>query len=169
MFLRVRYTAPLKIPKHCAARPPPAHDARLNRRNCLPVGLPSGRPGATVPFPFKIRDAHAQQVTSNHMDDGLHSELFHVSVTVNAVRIRDDQIPGITDYVAMLALAQTTKFETCASLHSIANIVTDNCPSNSQTIGESDLAYLRALYKTDTTRTLAQQRRDMRRRKKKAA
>jgi hypothetical protein len=136
-------------------------DKQTHASVIMSVYLPSGRPGATVPVPFEIRDARVQQVTGNHMDDGLHSELFHVIVTVNAARIRDDQIPGITDYVAMLALAQTTTFETCADLPSIANIVTDNCPSNPQVITEADLAYLRALYKTDTTRTLAQQRRDI--------
>jgi hypothetical protein len=132
-----------------------------NARTMMSIYLPHGVPGGTAPVPYDIQGASTAQVTGYHMDDGLHSELFHVIVTVNAARIRDDQIPGITDYVAMLAMAQMTKFETCAGLPSIANIVTDNCPSKPQMITESDLAYLRALYKTDTTRTLVQQRRDI--------
>jgi hypothetical protein len=127
----------------------------------LPHGYPHGSQDNTEPVEYDIQGARTEQVTGFHFNDGLHSELFHVIVTVNAARIGDNQIPGITDYVAMLALAQTTTFETCADLPSIANIVTDNCPSKPQAITEADLAYLRALYKADTTRTLAQQRRDI--------
>lgn len=134
-------------------------DKQTHARSQFSIYLPFGYHGA-VPVEFDVQ-ARTGEVSGYHMNDGLHSELFHVIITVNAGKMTDGQIQGITDYVAMLALAQTTSFGTCADMPSIANIVTDNCPDKPDKITDSDLAYLRALYKTDTTRTLAEQRRDI--------
>jgi hypothetical protein len=126
----------------------------------VPHGYQRGALQNSTPVEFDV-PAQTKVVTGNHMDNGLHSELFHVIVTVNVARIGDDQIAGVTDYVALLALAQTASFETCETMPSIASVITDKCPRQPQAITESDLAFLRALYKTDTTRTLAEQRRDI--------
>jgi hypothetical protein len=126
----------------------------------VPNGYQRGSLQTSVPVEFDV-PAQTKLVTGNHMSDGLSSELFHVIVTVNAGKIGDGQIAGITDYVAMLALAQTTAFETCQGMSSVTGIVTDNCPTTSQSITITDLAYLRALYKTDPARNLAQRRDDV--------
>jgi hypothetical protein len=50
----------------------------------------------------------------------------------------------------MLVLSQTQTFETCLPLASIANLMTPDCEGKkAQSLSESDLAYLKALYKID--------------------
>src|SRR5579872_1476464 len=132
-----------------------------NAHTMMSIYLPRGAPGGTAPVPYDIQGASTEQVTGYHMDNGLHSELFHVVITVDAARIGDGQISGVTDYIAMLALAQTASFDTCEILPSIASVVTNNCLTQPKAITESDLAFLRALYKSDSTRTVTQQRRDI--------
>ena len=136
-------------------------DKQTHAHTSLSFSAPSGMIGGTTQVELDFQGARTEQITGSHMSDGLSSELFHVIVTVNAAKIADGQIAGITDYVAVLALAQTTTFESCQEMPTVTSIVTDNCPIKSQAITDADIAYLRALYRTDPARNLAQRRRDI--------
>jgi hypothetical protein len=80
--------------------------------------------------------------------DGMHSEMAAVTVVADANKIAGLQIGALADYIAMLALSQTQTFEACLPLASIANLMTADCEGKkAQSLTESDLAYLKALYK----------------------
>jgi len=81
--------------------------------------------------------------------DGIHSEIAAVTVVVDMNKIAGLQIGALADYIAMLALSQTQTFESCLPLTSIANLMTADCEGKVQSLSETDLAYLKALYDID--------------------
>ena len=70
---------------------------------------------------------------------------------------------ALADYAAMLALAQTQSFESCAPVASITSLVSPDCAAKPDAITGADLAYLQALYRTGPARLPgAAERRDRR-------
>jgi hypothetical protein len=89
------------------------------------------------------------QVTGSRVNDGLHSEIGTVTVVVDSTKIVGMPLGAISDYIAMLALSQTKAFETCQTLSSITNLMTPNCDTQTaQALTETDIAYLKAIYRT---------------------
>jgi len=86
-------------------------------------------------------------VTGFHMADGRRSALFNVIVAVNPVKLADHEIGAIADYVSFLALSQLASLDRCQPLPSIINMLVPDCAAQADALTESDLAFLRGLYK----------------------
>jgi hypothetical protein len=106
-----------------------------------------------------LPNAREEHVNLTHLGDGLRSEFFHVIVVIDLNKIAGYQIGALADYTAMLALSQTQSFDTCQELQSITNLMSSGCATDRKvnTITDSDIAYLRALYKMNPELNLASQ------------
>jgi hypothetical protein len=79
---------------------------------------------------------------------GFRSEFAAVTIVVDAGKIAGVALGALSDYLAILALAQTQAFETCQTLPSIANLWSADCDASRKVnaLSSSDIAYLRAIY-----------------------
>ena len=96
--------------------------------------------------------------------NGLRSEFFNILIVVNTDQSQGAvQASALADYLAMLALVQTQSFETCQALPSITNLVSPNCEpgTKSTSLTDTDLAFLRAVYKARPDKVLNQQLSDI--------
>jgi hypothetical protein len=85
-----------------------------------------------------------------HIRDGMRSEMSTVTVVVDSGRIAGLQLGAVADYIAMLALSQTSAFETCQPLVSIANLMSPDCAAQkAQELTDTDIAFLKGLYAMD--------------------
>jgi hypothetical protein len=85
-----------------------------------------------------------------HVKDGERSEMSTVTVVVDSGRIAGLQLGAVADYIAMLALSQTSAFETCQPLISIANLMSPDCVAQkAQELTDTDIAFLKGLYAMD--------------------
>ena len=110
-----------------------------------------------------LPNAREEHVNLTHLGDGLRSEFFHVIVVIDLNKIAGYQLGTLADYTAMLALSQTQSFDTCQELQSITNLMSSGCTTDRKVnaITDSDVAYLRALYKMNPELNLASQRGDI--------
>jgi hypothetical protein len=93
---------------------------------------PAGRPGS-------------------RLSKGTSSALVNAVVVVDAGKIVGRSIGAIADYIAVLSLTQALAPERCGSLPSILDMMLPGCNDTEALTGitASDLAFLRALYRTD--------------------
>jgi hypothetical protein len=82
---------------------------------------------------------------------GLQSEMAHVYVVADTNKTSEFHLGPIADYIAMLALSQAQAFDECRPLPSITNLFVENCGAalKPATITDTDIAYLRGIYKMD--------------------
>ena len=85
-------------------------------------------------------------------NDGIHTGFRHILIVVDSTKLAGQEIVPLTDYIAMLALAQINSLAACQALPSIVNRLVQDCghPADSLTI--YDLAYLQGLYHMTTGR-----------------
>jgi len=86
------------------------------------------------------------------------SSLFsNVLIVVDTKAIEGRQIGPVADYIAMLALAQAKSLDTCDALPSILDLLSRTCGTRPAPMSwtDSDIAYLKALNRTDVTAILA--------------
>ncbi|HEX4273337.1 MAG TPA: hypothetical protein VHZ32_18235 [Rhizomicrobium sp.] len=104
-------------------------------------------------------DAHVEYWNGSHLGDERRSELIHALVVADLAKVNGLELPAVADDIALLSLAQTTSFEVCQPVASIANLTAPGCDHALQTqaLSESDFAYLRALYSVDPHDSLIQQ------------
>jgi hypothetical protein len=81
---------------------------------------------------------------------GRTSLLVHALVLVDLKKVAGREIGPISDYLAMLVLSQTRQQDACGQLPSILDLMAPTCDREKPTaVTAGDLAFLRALYKTD--------------------
>ncbi len=89
----------------------------------------------------------ASAVTGSRLGDGRRSTLYHVIIVAEPAKLLDHEIGALADYIAMLALTQLSSLDACQHLPSIVNLLAPGCSNPAQSLTESDLGYLRGLYK----------------------
>ncbi len=91
------------------------------------------------------------------------SGIVNVIIVADANNMVGRPIGAIADYVAVLALTQAFASERCGTLPSILDMMTPNCDDRDKLTGitAGDLAFLRALYKTDLETVLPIERSDI--------
>jgi len=114
--------------------------------------------GATL----NLDNATVRNVTGNRLNDGLSSTFYNVLIVGEPAKLLEHEIGTLADYVAMLALADPGRLETCAEFPTILNLLVPGCAHIATTLTEGDLAYLKALYKMTPANTLQTQRGEMR-------
>ena len=108
-------------------------------------------------------DANVAHSTASRIVDSLSSELFHVIVVFDLAKIEGLSIGALSDYAAMLSMAQTQAFETCQPLPSIANLVTPGCDSGlkAASLTANDLGFLHGLYRINPRSSFRTQQGDV--------
>ena len=107
-----------------------------------------------------LPNAHASAVSGTRLGDGLKSGLYNVVIAADPAKLVDNEIGALSDYIAMLALAQVKTPDVCQPLDSILNLLADNCPTPAS-MTANDLGYLTALYKMSPESTIQVQRDEM--------
>jgi hypothetical protein len=108
-----------------------------------------------VPWPEASRycapSAPCYVTQGSFLDDGIKSVFSTVFVVVDLNKVAGREIGTIADYVAMLALSQTDAFATCRNMPSITNLLVPGCDVSlkATALSDADLAFLRAVYKTN--------------------
>jgi hypothetical protein len=98
-----------------------------------------------------LNSAPSMNVEGSLLRTGLNSEMAHVFVIADSGKTGDFRLGPIADYVAMLALSQAQSFDECRPLPSITNLFAAGCGEALKpvSITDTDIAFLRGLYKMD--------------------
>jgi hypothetical protein len=88
----------------------------------------------------------------SRLDDSLSSEFANVLVIIDQVKVAGASTQAIADYAAVLALSQVADLDECNALPSVLDLMASGCtPARTpEMLTASDLAYLQALYGTET-------------------
>jgi hypothetical protein len=88
----------------------------------------------------------------SRLNDTLSSEFANVLVIIDQVKVAGASTQAIADYAAVLALAQVADLDDCSTLPSVLDLLAKGCaPARTpEMLTASDLAYLQALYGTET-------------------
>ncbi len=107
--------------------------------------------------------AHTYAVTGMRTSDGLHSGFHNVMIVINPDKLRGREIGALADYIAFLALAQPRSLEECATLPSILDLLVPDCPgaADAHEMTDSDLGYLRGVYRMTADAVLERQQNDI--------
>jgi hypothetical protein len=90
--------------------------------------------------------ANSGSVTGTHLADGQRSAIHHVLIVVDPAKLPVQEIVPLSDYIAVLALAQIGSLDDCRPLPSIANMLAPACERKAASMTANDLAYLNGLY-----------------------
>ena len=90
--------------------------------------------------------ANTGRVTGTHLNDGQRSIIHHVLIVADPAKLQGQEIVPLSDYIALLALAQIGSLDDCRPLPSIANMLVPACERKATSITANDLAYLHGLY-----------------------
>jgi hypothetical protein len=109
----------------------------------LPAFDPSGKESQQLRAPSGL--------AGSRLGSDISSGIINVLIVVDAKKILGRSIGPIADYVAVLTLTQAFASEQCGTLPSITDLMLPNCHDSEKLSGitAGDLAFLRALYKTD--------------------
>jgi hypothetical protein len=122
-------------------------------------GTPMGGGDAVISGPVNLADAGNTPggCAGSRLTQCLRSLLTNVLIVVNAPAMEGRQIGPIADYIAMLALSQAKSLDDCGALASILDLMAATCSERSSqtTWTDSDIAYLKALYKVDLSTAIA--------------
>jgi hypothetical protein len=98
----------------------------------------------------------------SRLTTGVGSEFAGVVIVADLGKIRGRDMAAVADYVAMLALTETGGEPGCQPLPTIMNLFTADCAApRPDRLTRVDLAYLEALYTTDSRRVLEVQQADI--------
>jgi hypothetical protein len=100
--------------------------------SCCPG--PGGRPGS-------------------RLGSGMSSEFVAILIVADASKVAGYPIGSVADYIAMLALSHPASLTACSEISSISDLMAPACDSQPSpgALTSEDLAYLKALYRTDLT------------------
>jgi len=84
----------------------------------------------------------------SRLSTGVSSWIVHVLVIVDSKKVAGYTIGSISDYIAMLVLAQGSSLDTCDELPSITDLLASSCDQRqrAETLTAGDIAYLKGLY-----------------------
>lgn len=106
-----------------------------------------GSPGSPAWCTLSLPYAQKANVTGSRIGSGLRSNLHHIVIIVDPRQVAGEELDAVSDYIAMLALTQLGSLDTCQTLPSIVNLLPKACPSRTGRLSETDLGYLRGLYR----------------------
>jgi hypothetical protein len=128
----------------------------------LPEGGYGGPSGGALPmYEMNMPGARVTNVTGSRLGDGVSSEFNHVVIVVEPAKLLEYELGTLSDYIALLALAQSQPPDSCQELPTILNLLVAGCAAPPKALTNVDLAYLRALYKVTATTSFHGQRGEM--------
>ena len=110
--------------------------------------MPVGFEGANL-LPTSRLLPDGMSVSGNRTGDGLKSLFAFSLIIVDSKRIAGQEIGPLSDYIAMLALAQGQYYDVCQDIPSITNLMAPNCAPEMKPVSltDIDVTYLRGLYR----------------------
>jgi hypothetical protein len=128
----------------------------------LPEGGYGGPSGGALPmYEMNMPGARVTNVTGGRLGDGTTSEFNHVVIVVEPAKLLEYELGTLSDYIALLALAQSQPPERCQELPTILNLLVAGCSAPPKALTSVDFAYLRALYKVTASTSFHGQRGEM--------
>ena len=128
----------------------------------LPEGGYGGPSGGALPMmEMNMPGARVSNVTGSRLGDGTSSEFNHVVIVVEPAKLLEYELGTLSDYIALLALAQLQPPEKCQELPTLLNLLLAGCSAPPKALTSVDFAYLRALYKVTATTSFHGQRGEM--------
>ena len=96
----------------------------------------------------------------SRLTSGLSSWIVHVLVIADLNKIAGYTIGSVSDYIAMLVLAQPASLDTCEELPSITELMASHCDERkkAEALTAGDLAYLKGLYSANLELTTSLER-----------
>jgi hypothetical protein len=90
------------------------------------------------------------RVDDSRIANGLGASFGITLVVADAGKVANQEIGGVADYVALLALSQPASLDGCNALPSIIDLLSPACDGRPRptALTESDFAFLKALYAT---------------------
>jgi hypothetical protein len=85
-------------------------------------------------------------ILSSKLNDGLRPEMYDILIVANPDLLTGRPAETVSDYIAMLALAQVQERDACQNLPSIINLLAKDCANAPEGITINDLGYLRGVY-----------------------
>jgi hypothetical protein len=103
---------------------------------------------STWPSPETLDDIPVMPSDDSRLRNGVSSEFTNVLVIADINMVAGYEIGPISDYMAMLVLAQPHSLTSCDPLPSILDLMASNCSDQDKpkALTPADLAYLEALY-----------------------
>ena len=125
----------------------------------MPIPSPDGRserPGP--PMTLTMPGATAVNVSGTRfLGDGIQAEFNHIVIVVDTSKVTELEMGTLGDYIAMLALSQPERFDTCQDLASITNLMITPACAPATTVSQispHDMSYLQGLYKMNIAGSL---------------
>jgi len=138
------------------------------RRNGITLDLPappqtSALPEGNAMIRMDLSSASGAGSVSGtrFLGDGIQAEFNHIIVVVDTTKVTDLEMGTLGDYIAMLALSQPERFDTCQDLASITNLmITPACAPATMVsqMSPHDISYLQGLYKMNIAGSLRVQK-----------
>lgn len=102
-------------------------------------------------------------VSGFRLNDGLQSDFVNALVIVDSTQAGQLQVSTLANYVALEALAQTQAAQGCRTLPTLTNLIATGCGVGNTVddLTDTDIAYLRALYKIQSGTPLNVQENDI--------
>jgi hypothetical protein len=101
-----------------------------------------------------LEQASTARATGTRLTTGVRSAFFHVLIVVDPSKLEGQEMVPLSDYIAMLALAQPVSLDACLQPPSILNMLAPGCAPKPAHVTENDMAYLRGLYSMNADRQL---------------
>lgn len=95
----------------------------------------------------QLRHVRKVDVTGTLLGNGLRSNFYHIVIVVDPRQVAGEELDAVSDYIAMMALTQLGSLDSCQNLPSIVNLLPKGCTNRSGRLTETDLGYLRGLYR----------------------
>lgn len=114
-------------------------------------GLTPFNSGLTIDEP---NSAGPTGTAGSRLSHALRSEFVHVLIIVNSQKTAAYSLQAVSDYIAMLALAQLSAVDACTGLPSIVSLFAQDCGAPPAAITAADTAYLKALYRSNLDQNL---------------
>lgn len=127
-----------------------------NAQPMLPVPLPNDSMS-------KLQVQAPSGLAGSRLSSEISSGIINVVIVADARKMVGRAIGAIADYVAVLTLTQAYGSEQCGTLPSITDLMLPHCADKEKLTGitAGDLAFLRALYRTDLESYLPAERSDI--------
>lgn len=83
----------------------------------------------------------------SRLDNGLRSDLYNIIIVVDIAKTGQYELDTVSDYIAMLALAQPSSLDKCPSLPSIMSLQARDCQDRAGRLTDPDISFLEGTYK----------------------
>ena len=129
-------------------------------RTIQPWYMTATRGAAGEEWVDSVYDPTPGGVPGSRLRSGISSWIVHVLIIADVNKVDGYTIGSVSDYIAMLVLAQPASLDTCDELPSITDLMASHCDQGqkAEALTVGDVAYLKGLYSADLELTSSLER-----------